>query len=664
MDENQQKIDILKRSLELVGKGEQIPSDWAKVIFPSERREYELCYYGKKTAEAIVAEVDAVPLQEVSRFNTEDGYEGWFNKLIFGDNLQVLRRLLEMKKNGELKNADGSDGVRLVYIDPPFSTRKDFKVKGEEQKAYQDKIAGAEFLEWLRRRLILLRELLADNGSIYVHLDYRKGHYIKVLLDEIFGEQNFVNEIIWKRSSAHNDSHSYGAIHDTIYFYKKSDKYVWNPTYTEYDETYVEQYYRFKDEDGRRWLSRDTSAPGGRGPRYEWNGHTRNWRYTKENMQALHDAGKLYYTGNGIPRFKQYMDEMPGVPSQSLWIDKAVQAINSWHQEDESYPTQKPEALLERIITASSNEGDIVLDLFAGSGTTAAVAEKLERRWISGDVGKLSIYTQQKRLLNLSDKDSKETITAKPLILYNSGLYDFDRIRELDRSNWRLFALQLFNCEDQPHKIKGFNFDGYRAGQNVWVYDFHENHGQISTDTISDLHQRIGSSIDGDVFIIAPKGSFDFMEDYIEMDGVRYYSLRVPYSFINELHKRKFTAISQPRNSEDINEGVEAVGFDFIQTPDLNFEIKNKKLHISNFEGKTRNRGQDETHGWDSFSMVMIDYTYDGSIFDLDKVLYAKDFSDQSIAFDSSKIKQTAMLIFLDKFGNEARRVVSESDLD
>ena len=231
MSKQQQQIDLLNRALDFARQGKEIPADWAKVIFPSEKREYELSYHGKQTAEAILANVDPVPLQEVSNFNTPADYEGWQNKLIFGDNLQVLKRLIEDKKNGKLKNADGTDGVRLVYIDPPFSTRKDFKVSGEDQKAYQDKVAGAEFLEWLRRRLILLKEVMADDGSIYVHLDYRKGHYVKVLLDEIFGEKNLRNEIIWCYTGPGSPGmKQFNRKHDVIYWYSKSDKWHFNST--------------------------------------------------------------------------------------------------------------------------------------------------------------------------------------------------------------------------------------------------------------------------------------------------------------------------------------------------------------------------------------------------------------------------------------------------
>ena len=611
MSKQQQQIDLLNRALDFTRQGKEIPADWAKVIFPSEKREYELSYYGKQTAEAILADVDPVPLQEVSNFNTPADYEGWQNKLIFGDNLQVLKRLIEDKKNGKLKSAHGTVGVPLVYIAPPFSTRKDFKVSGEDQKAYQDKVAGAEFLEWLRRRLILLKEVMADDGSIYVHLDYRKGHYVKVLLDEVFGEKNLRNEIIWCYTGPGSPGmKQFNRKHDVIYWYSKSDKWHFN-------STDVRVPYKDENQSLRKAFASDGS-------------------WSDEDIAKMRERGRI--------------------PDDwwefSVAARKRVDGI-----ERTAYPTEKPQPLLERIIKASSGEGDIILDCFAGSGTSLFVAEKLNRRWISCDVGKLSVYTQQKRLLGMSEKQ------ASPFTLYSSGLYDFAKIRELPRDDWRLFALQLFNCIDDQHKIKGFAFDGKREGQSVWIYDFHSTDAKITTETIDDIHARIGDSVDGDVFIVAPKGCFDFMEDYIEKDGVRYYSLRIPYSFIAELHKRNFTAINQPRNSEDVNDGIEAVGFDFIQLPDLEFEIAAGKLHIKQFEGKTRNRGQDETHGWDSFSMLMIDYSYDGEVFDLDEVKYAKDFNEQTVDFASDKITDRAMLIFLDKFGNEVRAIISKEDI-
>ena len=300
-DKQAQITDVLRRALEFAEQGKEIPADWAKVIFPSKKREYELSYYNKQTEEQTLADVDPVPLQEVSSFNTPSDYHDWQNKLIFGDNLQVLKRLVEMKKSGELKNADGTDGVRLVYIDPPFSTRKDFKAGGDvNQKAYQDKVAGAEFLEWLRRRLILLRELLADNGSIYVHLDYRRVHYVKILMDEIFGEHNFKNEIIWNFIKGASSASSFGRKHQTIFLYGNGNNI-------------------FNLDDVRIEYSPETIARAKRGEA----------RYQNVDVETLELKGKN-----------------PG----DVWADIFPVQGNSIQNTD--YPTQKPESLLERIIKA------------------------------------------------------------------------------------------------------------------------------------------------------------------------------------------------------------------------------------------------------------------------------------------------------------------------
>ena len=186
---DEQRQEIIRR----LQQGEELSPEWARILFPPEKREYELVYHGKEREEDIIANTLAVPLQKIRTFGKNG--DGWHNKLIFGDNLQVMKSLLEMKRAGELCNADGTPGVRLVYIDPPFATKRDFSGK-QEERAYQDKIVGARFIEFLRRRLILLREILADDGSIYVHLDTKKSHYMKAIMDEVFGEEKFQNEIV------------------------------------------------------------------------------------------------------------------------------------------------------------------------------------------------------------------------------------------------------------------------------------------------------------------------------------------------------------------------------------------------------------------------------------------------------------------------------------
>lgn len=321
-------------------------------------KEYRLVYEGKLSREEVLAHTPAAPWQLVRSFCTERSHQDdWRNLLVWGDNLLALRELLADQQG---PNRFGTRGkIKLIYIDPPFATRQDFMK--DKEKAYRDKVLGTQFIEFLRRRLILLRELLADDGSIYVHLDWKKGHYLKAVLDEVFGETNFFNEIIWryfgfKRSTAAN----FPRKHDSIFAYGKSDARIWNPVFRAYSKEYLA---RWKvDESGE--LYRDDVNPTGGGSRVI------------------------------------YLKDLKGDLVESVWSD--IPPVNPIASERTDYPTQKPEALIERVIRASSNEGDIVLDCFAGSGTTPAVAEKLGRRWIAMDCGKLAIYTTQKRLFSLS----------------------------------------------------------------------------------------------------------------------------------------------------------------------------------------------------------------------------------------------------------------------
>jgi len=490
----------------LLEQGKPLPDKYRFTLF-GDKREVELVWNGKtdevtnvilpfQTIEHIDEpreESERIKLQK-SLFDTSGRQiKGWTNKLIWGDNKLILSAL----KNGPMrKEIEDAGGIKLIYIDPPFDVGADFSMNIEigdeeftkkpsviEEVAYRDTWGrGADsFIAMMYERLRLMHDLLADDGSIYVHCDSRVSAYLKLILDETFGPENKRAEIIWKRSAAHNDSKSYGSIHDTIHYYTKAENHIWNQTYTEYEEDYVDQYYRYKDPDGRRWKSGDVTAPGGRGPKFEWNGHVRNWRYTKENMQLHHDAGKLFYTSNGIPRLKQYMDEMPGVPTQTLWIDKKVQAINSWHQENEAYPTQKPEALLERIIAASSNDGDLVADFFMGSGTTLAVAEKLGRKWIGSDLGRFGIHASRKRMIAVQRQLKKEGKSYRAFEILNLGKYERkqftqiegdlqaeekERVRRKKEDDFKTLILSAYKAEP----LSGFrNFIGKKRDRLVAV---------------------------------------------------------------------------------------------------------------------------------------------------------------------------------------------------
>lgn len=319
--------------------------------------------------------------------------------------------------------------VDLVYIDPPFASGADYakkivlrrnplKGKGSEigaeiadeaHAAFEEKMYGdiwdkEKYLNWMYENLRAIKSVMSENASIYVHLDWHIGHYVKVMMDEIFGEENFRSEIIWKRSTAHSDSEFYGVNYDTIYFYTASqDSYVFNPVYQPYDDEYLSRFSR-SDPDGRKWDSGNLTAKGlsGGGYDYEYKGFRSLWRMPKATMEKMDKEGRLYITKTGGIRSKVYLDELPGMRAQCIWAD--INPVNSQAKEKNDYATQKPEALLERIIKASSNEGMVVADFFGGSGVTAAVAAKSGRKFIHVDVNVNSVQTTRDRLESIGAK--------------------------------------------------------------------------------------------------------------------------------------------------------------------------------------------------------------------------------------------------------------------
>ena len=360
------------------------------------------------------------------------------NRLYYGDNLDVLREHVR------------DESVDLVYLDPPFNSNANYNIlfkspagtsSDAQIEAFEDSwrwtnhdggsedafdqvmrsgyTGAAELLRAMRGflgendmmaylammaiRLIELHRVLKPTGSLYLHCDPTASHYLKLLLDGVFGAENYVNEIVWKRYGAHNDvgqgSRHYGRVHDTIFFYSKTTDRKWQQLFMPLDAQYVASTYRHDDGDGRRYTTTPMTGPGGAekgNPVFEWNGHTRAWRYSKETIQRLHDEGRLYYSRTGYARQKLYLDESRGVPVQTIWHD--ISALVGSNQERLGYPTQKPLALLERIIAASSNEGDVVLDPFCGCGTAVHAAQKLGRQWIGIDVTHLAISLIEKRM--------------------------------------------------------------------------------------------------------------------------------------------------------------------------------------------------------------------------------------------------------------------------
>ncbi|MHB1007358.1 MAG: DNA methyltransferase [Chloroflexota bacterium] len=400
----------------------------------------------------------------------------WRNRLIWGDKKYVLPSLLP----------EFAGKVDLVYIDPPFDTGADFSfvvdVNGEsftkepsiiEQKAYRDTWGrGLDgYLQWFYESAILLHELLAERGSLYVHLDWHVCHSAKQILDEVFGGQGFLNEIIWQRTNAHNISPRYYLrLHDVILYYAKSGSYTWRPQFTEYSP---QQLSRYKpDGEGRLYTGQDlTMSSTSRARNFEWRGSkppaNRGWAVSREELERLWVEGRILTKTNGTPRLdglKVYLDETEGKRATDLWMD--VGRVGNTSAERVDYPTQKPEALLDRIIRASSNEGDLVLDCFCGSGTTAVVAEKLNRRWMAADLGRFAIHTTRKRLLSLPD--------LKPFVVQNLGKYErqawqvaeFGEAAESRALAYRSFMLDLYRAKP----LTGYAWlHGLKAGRMVHV---------------------------------------------------------------------------------------------------------------------------------------------------------------------------------------------------
>ena len=615
-----------EKIINLIKKNEGLPDGYKDLLFPNQKKEYELTYAGKERKEDIISETMAVPFQKIKTFGQNGN--GWTNKLIFGDNLQILKEIYNDQKGKNF--LDTKDKIKLIYIDPPFATKQDFMKNGE--KVYRDKVIGAEFLEFLRERLILAREILADDGVIYIHLDQKKGHYVKNLLDEIFGENNFNNEIIWRYRRWPAPQKNFQKMHDTIFRYSKGKNKIWNQLYEEKSASTLKAF-----------------------------GDT---KLTTE------------ITERGTVKKIKTNEKSEGTYMSDVWEIAMIQGSASKERNlANNYPTQKPEILLERIIKSSSSEGDIVLDFFAGSGTTLAVAEKLNRKWIGCDCGKLAIYTMQKRILNifkskdLENKDKLYSKESKPFTLYNAGLYDYKKIKQLQWEEYRNFALNLFEVRDEKHKLSGIDLDGYKGNDHVIIFN-HEKHKNVVLDYeyIDDLHTNLGVKITDKFFIIVPAGNVDFLEDYVERGKVRYYILRIPYSIINELHNRDFESIKQPIDEKDVNNTVEAVGFDFIQPPEVECGYKQTKkeynIKIKKFHSRVRSKKPMKFKNLETLSMVMVDYNYNGEVFDLDKVFFAEDIKKKKykIVFDKNLLDKKMMIIYMDIFGNEKREIKEAKD--
>ena len=431
-----------------------MPEKYRFLLF-EDKREVELVWNGK-TREVCTAILPFQTLEHIDEPRKEKTAEselaldsggrqvkGWTNKLIWGDNKLILSSL----KSGALRRQiEDAGGLKLIYIDPPFDVGADFsmdiEIGGEtfhkepnllEQIAYRDTWGrGADsFISMIYERLILMRDLLHPEGSIYVHCDWRMSQNLRLVIEEIFGRDNYRNEIIWKRKGGSaNAQNNFGVAIDTIHFATRSSSATFQNLYTRDSEeakNYIEERFRNKF-DGRQYMLAPIERNAALGIRenliYEYNGYTPRygWMMVREKLTEFDRRNKLHWNSNGKPNRRVFLDEYEGQPIENLWLDVFV--INPMASERVDYPTQKPEALLERILKTSSNEGDLVADFFCGSGTTAAVAEKLGRKWIATDLGKFGIHTTRKRLITVQRELKTAGKAFRAFEVLNLGRYE------------------------------------------------------------------------------------------------------------------------------------------------------------------------------------------------------------------------------------------------
>lgn len=773
-----------EKIIELIQAGKPLPAIYKNKLFDSGETEfieatkdYKVVYKGKGRKEDIIAQTPAAPYQLIRTFNSDNPFEDdWRNMLIFGDNLMALKTIYEDQRGPNIYKT--KNRIKLICIDPPFATKQDFMK--DREKAYRDKIIGAQFIEFLRKRLILMREILADDGTIYVHLDWKKGHYIKAIMDEVFGEHNFLNHISWCYKEREIARRQYNQKHDYILFYckNKTSNYAfnWQDITIEYSLGTLGKYTLF---DGDRKFQ--IRGKGG--------------EFTGKQGLSLEIERKF----PGLV-YRDYLDEKPGILPRDWWADISfVNRAGTERRVTNAYPTQKPEQLLERIIKASSNETDVVLDAFGGSGTTFAVAEKLKRRWIGMDCGKLAIYTIQKRMLNLTtqigsaqnddrqdhervtdfrdhsksnsrglffiyekarkgdlvitdsflknlsafisenlsgskpeefslicpegklrlseleaieaDKDNagekvvevgrvkflisfiqpkeksekEKPLKAKEFTLYHAGVYENKKILEMPWAQYKPFVVQLFGVRSEAHKIHGFEADGYIGVNSAFIWDYpNQKNLELDREYVRTLHHVLGGKAGRKFYVIAPIITMGFMEDEIVIGDTTYVFLKVPLSVLMALiEKGEPGSLKQPASENDVNEVIDAVGFDFISQPEVkatyhrktpiksdlfNAGKKDYSIEISHFKSNTLVYDPEDFENFETLSMVLVDTNHNDDYFNLDKVFWADQILNEEKTKAVIRISEEdfpgkrMMIIFMDKYGNELKVLKTKKD--
>ena len=407
-------------------------------------------------------EVHRVEFDSAEKFEPTELFPKGANRLFFGDNLHIMRQL-------------PSKSIDLIYIDPPFFSGRNYNVifgDKNEVRSFTDIWEGGMpgYLVWLNARLYEMKRLLKVTGSIYVHLDWHASHYVKVEMDKIFGSDNFINEIVWRRANNKRATTKISVIHDTILSYSKSDGYVYNELYHEYRQEYLDEKYVY-EEGGRRYRLQSMYGKGS-GPALKFGDklilppNGLHWRWTQERInQALKDGIIVFAKdGAGMPQFKDFLDTKMGIPLQTIWND--IPDVNSQAKERIGYPTQKPEALLERIIKASTNEDDVVADFFCGGGTTPTVAQRLNRRWVAGDQSRIAVAVTADRISRVVEDKIGKLFPVPDFTVEHWGIYESPKLEKLPNNEFREFVVKAFG--GKPESVSP-NIHGVRYGVPLYV---------------------------------------------------------------------------------------------------------------------------------------------------------------------------------------------------
>lgn len=681
LDLSEDDLLVLQKCL---NEGMEPPAELAKKLFPSLYATFDfktlkdakiptIEYAGKRSEAAILNEASAFgggsPLQleryfeggkiskkmsqlELFAESRAEDDSNWRNLIVQGDNLQFLKTCY-LNQDPIIKDKVKGK-VKLIYIDPPFATKSDFSSSGGED-SYADKVDRAEFLEQLRERLMFMGQIMAKESTIYVHLDWRTIHYVKVMLDEIFGKENFMSNVIWKRitSGRKATSNKWLAVDDIMLVYTRGDQGI------------TSQYVDYSDEYKRRFIYEDERG------KYFWDNIG---TYSQERLKRLEAEGRIKYpeNTNAKPRMKNYLHEGKGVVVDNIWTD--IPPVNSQAAEDTGFPTQKPEALLERIILASSNPGDLVMDVFAGSGTTAAVAEKLGRRWIVCDFGKHAIYTMQKRMCLIAEsqklgsqskKKEKYGKAPRPFCVVSVGAFDFQKIMNLrkNRDAYISFVMGIFGLTERDDalaaKYRISNVCALKEGNPVEVYPVWDDeflrNVRVDEEYLRGILAQSGGNLKGDYYIIAPETCVRVGETQMKNsrgDRVTFKPLTFPYKVLEEA-ARNFSIEEQPSSPENINKLISSVGFYFNETVEAAIEKTSTGLKISRFTTSILDRNEKRYEGLEGLAMLLIDSDYDEDKgFTVDTVIYQKDIKDNEAAVGG--LTDKSAVIAIDKHGNES----------